>query len=148
MPGETTMTATKAFDNTVRPAGALALLLGLALWSGRLSSLLSLHMALGVAVVLGLWALAALALRRGGPPGLAVMAGLWGVATLALGPSQTRLLQGDLHRDVQVAHLLLGLGATALGAVPAKSLRSMPARRDPPRARSRPTPRGLGGPHA
>ena len=79
-------------------------------------------MALGVTVVLGLWGLAALSLRRTGSTGLAIGAAVWGVATLALGPSQTRLLQGDLHWVVQVAHLLLGLGAIALGAVLAKSL--------------------------
>lgn len=128
MQGETAMTTTKAFDYTVRVAGVLALLLGLALWSGRLYGLLNLHMALGVAVVLGLWALSALALRRGGSPGLAIAAGLWGLATLVLGPSQTRLLQGDLHWVVQVAHLLLGLGAIALGAVLAKTLRAASAR--------------------
>ena len=121
------MTATRAFDHLVRIAGVLALLLGLALWAGRLHGLINLHMALGVAVVIGLWGLAALALRRGGSPGLALGAAIWGVATLALGPTQTRLLQGDLQWLVQFAHLLLGLGAIALAAVLARSLRSTPA---------------------
>jgi hypothetical protein len=121
---ESTMTATKAFDYLVRIAGVLALLLGLALWGGRLYDLINLHMVLGVAVVIGLWGLAALVLRRGGSPGLALGAAALGLATLALGPTQTRLLPGDLHWLVQVAHLLLGLGAIALGAVLARSLRS------------------------
>ncbi len=118
------MTATKAFDYLVRIAGVLALLLGLALWGGRLYDLINLHMVLGVAVVIGLWGLAALVLRRGGSPGFALGAAALGLATLALGPTQTRLLPGDLHWLVQVAHLLLGLGAIALGAVLARSLRS------------------------
>ena len=121
------MTATKALDHLARIAGVLALFLGLALWGGRLYGLINLHMALGVAVVLGLWGLAALALRRGDPPGFAIVAAIWGLATLALGPTQVRLLPGDLHWLVQVAHLLLGLGAIALAAALARSLRSTPA---------------------
>ena len=119
-----TMTAATAFDYTVRVAGILALLLGLALWGGRLYGLINLHMALGVVVVLGLWGLAVLSLRRRGSSRLAIGAAVWGLTTLALGPSQTGLLVGDLHWLVQVAHLLLGLGAIALGAVLAKALRT------------------------
>ena len=122
------MTAAKALDTLVRVAGVLALALGVALWGGRLYALVSLHMALGVAVVLGLWGLAALALRRGATPSLAIGAAVWGLATLALGPTQTRLFVGDLHWVVQFAHLLLGLGAIALGAVLAKTLRTTLAR--------------------
>jgi hypothetical protein len=118
------MTTTKAFDYFVRIAGILTLILGLAHWGGRLYNLLNFHMALGVAVVLSMWVLAGLALRRGLSPGLAIGAAVWGLTTLALGPTQTRLLQGDLHWIVQVAHLLLGLGAIVLGILLAKSLRS------------------------
>lgn len=121
------MIATKAFDDLARIAGVLALILGLALWGGRLYGLLNLHMAFGVAVVLGLWGLAALALRRGGSPGLALGGAAWGLATLALGPTQVRLLPGDLHWLVQVGHLLLGLGAIALAAALARSLQSAQA---------------------
>ena len=116
------MTVTKSFDYLVRITGALALVLGLALWSGRLYGLVNAHMALGTAVVLGLWALAVLALRQGVSRGVAILALAWGLATLALGPTQAGLLVGDLHWLVQVAHLLLGLGAIALGAVLARSL--------------------------
>lgn len=116
------MTATKAFDYLIRIAGVLALLLGVALWSGRLYDFVNLHMALGIAVVLGLWGLAVLARRRGTARGLALLALPWGLATLALGPTQSGLLVGDHHWLVQVAHLLLGLGAIALGAVLAHGL--------------------------
>ena len=119
------MTATKAFDYLVRIAGVLALVLGLALWTGRLYGLVGVHKALGAAVVLGLWGLAVLALRRRGRSGagLAVLALVWGAATLALGGAQTGLLVGDLHWVVKVLHLALGLGAIALAAVLARSLR-------------------------
>ncbi len=121
------MTATKSFNILVHVAGVLALVLGFALWSGRLFALVNLHMVLGLVVVLGLWALAALALRRGVARGLAAASLVWGLATLALGPSQTSLLVGDLHWIVQVAHLLLGIGAVALAALLAGSLRRVPA---------------------
>ena len=117
------MTATKVLDYLARIAGILALIFGLGLWGGRLDGLVSLHMALGVAVVLALWGLVALALRRGVSPWLAVGAAIWGLAALALGPTQIRILPGELHWLVQVAHLALGFGAIALAAVLARSLR-------------------------
>ena len=74
-------------------------------------------------MVLGLWVLAFLALRRGTTRGVAILALPWGAATLALGPTQTGLLVGELHWLVQVVHLLLGLGAIALAAALAGSLK-------------------------
>jgi hypothetical protein len=72
-------------------------------------------MALGVAVVLALWGLAVLAVRRRAASiGLVVGAATWGLFTLALGLAQQRLLVGDLHWLMEVAHLLMGLGAIAL----------------------------------
>jgi hypothetical protein len=121
------MTTIKAIHTLVPIAGVLALVLGFALWGGCLYTFINLHMLLGLAVVLGLWALAALALRRGVARGLAAASLVWGLATLALGPSQTSFLVGDLHWIVQVAHLLLGLGAVALAALLAESLRREPA---------------------
>ncbi len=118
------MTAAQILNHIIRIAGAAALVLGLAFWTGRLYGLLDVHMALGAAVVLALWALAILALRRHVARSLAVGAILWGALTLALGPAQTGLLTGDLHWIVRLAHLLLGLGAIALGALLARSLRA------------------------
>ena len=117
------MTALKILDLLVRIAGTLALLLGLALWAGWLTGLATLHMALGLATVVGLWGLAGLAMRRGALAGLQVVALLWGLATLAIGGGQTRLLVGGSHWVIQVLHLVLGLGAIALGAVIAGRLR-------------------------
>ena len=121
------MTTIKTIDTLVRIAGVLALVLGFALWGGRLYALINLHMLLGLAVVLGMWALAALASRRGVARGLAATSLVCGLATLTLGPSQTGFLVGDFHWIVQVAHLLLGLGAVALAALLAASLRRAPA---------------------
>ena len=72
--------------------------------------------AVGVEVLVG---------RRTRWGGLAVLGFLWGVVTLALGPGQTQLLVGESHWVVQVAHLLIGLGAIALGAVLARRARTV-----------------------
>jgi uncharacterized membrane protein YuzA (DUF378 family) len=62
-----------------------------------------------------LWASAVLAFRRHAVRiGVVLGAATWGVLTLALGLAQNRLLVGDLHWLVEVAHLLVGLGAIAL----------------------------------
>lgn len=116
------MTAIRALDFLVRFAGAAALILGFGLWSGQLYALLGIHMGLGVVVVLALWALAILALRRGKARAFAVASIVLGVVTLVLGQTQTRLLVGNLHWIIQVTHLLVGLGAIALGVVVARVL--------------------------
>lgn len=117
------MTALRLLDNLVRIAGTLALLLGLALWGGWFYGLLTLHMALGLAAVVGLWGLAGLALRRGVLMGLAVGAILLGVLVLAIGGGQTRLMVGDWHWVIQGLHLILGVAGIGLGAVLAGRLR-------------------------
>lgn len=113
-------------DYVARGAGGVALLLGLAHWTGNLHSMLNLHMALGAISVLALWLLAVISLRRKVAPRRALLAGAWGLATLALGPAQTAILVGDLHWLVQVAHLILGLGTVALAAMLARLVRKRP----------------------
>ena len=121
------MTAVRVLNIVLSAAGAVALILGLAMWGGLLYGLLGVHMAMGTIVVLGLWALAVMALARNVARGMAVAALVWGVATLALGPMQTHLMVGGLHWLVQVVHLLLGLGALGLGAMLAGRMRRMSA---------------------
>lgn len=107
----------KLLDYIAKIGGAVALILGLAIWNGVLTGLSPLHIGLGIAIVLSLWVLAVLAWRRGAGLGLVAAAIVWGIATLALGFGQTQLLVGTLHWIVQVAHLALGLGAIAFGTV-------------------------------
>lgn len=100
---------------TLVGAGVAALVLGLVLWSGRGYTLVNLHMILGVVVVVALWVLAGLALGGGTQRGLAVTALVWGLLTPLVGFWQTRLLPGEYHIVIQLAHLLLGVGAIAIG---------------------------------
>lgn len=94
----------------------LALLgLGILFWTGHALPLIPLHMALGGAFVLCMWALAVFAFVAHRARGLAVGVLLWSFVVPILGMAQLRLLPGSLHWIVQSAHLLVGLIALGLG---------------------------------
>jgi hypothetical protein len=113
--------------NTMRAAGVGAVALGLSFWAGQLLSLLPIHMALGLLVVLSLWALSAAALVRGGFRGRAVVLLVLGLLVLGLGISQAGLLPGPQHWVIRTIHLLLGIAAFRQGEVLARSLRASSA---------------------
>lgn len=124
------MTKAVGFFNTLaRLTGGAAVLLGVLFWTGHAGTLIPLHMALGVALVLSLWTLAVLAALEGGrrAAGLVVVAALWGVLLPVLGIVQTRLIPGSLHWLVQVAHLVVGVVAIRLAALLAARARPVPA---------------------
>jgi hypothetical protein len=118
---ELAMTLIKLLDYFVKFGGAAALILGLAFWAGALMGLVPLHIALGIGIVLAFWGLAFLALRNRASGGLVAAAFVWGLITIGLGFGQTQILVGEFHWIVQVAHLLVGLGAIVLGAVLARA---------------------------
>ena len=89
---------------------------GVRFWGGRAYSLVPLHMAIGLAFVLAVWTLAALAARAGVKRGPVVLGALWGIVVLALGMTQGRLLPGPAHWVVKLLHLLVGVAAMALAA--------------------------------
>lgn len=103
------------FRWTLWGAGGLALILGLLLWSGNGYAYRNLHMALGVVVVLALWALVIIALQRGTQRGLAATALVWGLITPVIGVLQVQLLPSSAHVIIQLVHLVMGAGAIALG---------------------------------
>jgi hypothetical protein len=110
------MSITRALDYTIRVAGLAALFLGLLFWSGRFYEYLHVHMGLGFVTVIAVWVLAVMCLRkRAASVGLIAAASVWGVVTVVLGMGQTNML-------VQIAHLVMGLGAIAFGAILSKSL--------------------------
>jgi hypothetical protein len=114
------MTLIKLLDYFVKFGGAAALILGVAFWAGALTGLVPLHIALGIGIVLALWALAILAHRKQAGSGLVAAAFIWGLITIGLGFGQTQLLVGDFHWIVQVAHLAVGLGAIVFGSILAR----------------------------
>lgn len=104
-------TATTVFQTLVRVTGLIQIVLGMLFWTGNLRNLIPVHMLVGFALVLSLWALAGLAAASGVNPGFAALAIVWGLIVPILGLNQAQLLIGNAHWVVQVVHLLVGLGA-------------------------------------
>ena len=100
---------------TIRITGLALVVLGLLLWADAASSLRSIHILLGLVLVVALVAAAVLALRAGAKPILPAIAIAWAFLTVALGMVQAQLLVGDAHVVVQVIHLLVGIVAIGLG---------------------------------
>lgn len=97
--------------------GLVLIALGLLFWTGNADALVPVHMLLGIALVLALWALAALAAVAGVNLGLVALAFVWGLVVPALGLTQERLLPGGAHWLIQVLHLLVGITAIVLAQV-------------------------------
>lgn len=95
----------------MRLAMLLQVIVGIALWTGHLVSLVDLHRTIGVLFVLALWIIAIIALVQRQSPGLAVFGILWGLAVAGLGFMQQGILIGDLHWIIRVLHLAIGLAA-------------------------------------
>jgi hypothetical protein len=88
--------------------------LGIVVWTGRGDSLIPLHIAVGLLLVVDLWVAVALGLRSGAPIGLAVLALVWSLGMPAFGLIQTSLLPGAYHVAIEVVHLVVGLAAVGL----------------------------------
>ena len=106
-----------------RVIALVQLTLGILVWTGRGDSLIPLHIAVGLLLVVDLWAAVALGLRSGAPIGLAVLALVWSVGMPVFGLVQTSLLPGDAHVAIQVLHLVVGLAAVGLVEVLARRSR-------------------------
>ncbi len=83
--------------------------LGIVVWTGHGDSLIPVHIAVGLLLVVDLWVAVALGLRSGAPTGLAIVALVWSLAMPLFGLVQASILVGDLHVVVQVLHLAVGL---------------------------------------
>src|ERR1700680_3281109 len=97
-----------------RAIAVLQVTLGIVVWTGHGDSLIPLHIAVGLLLVVDLWAAVALGLRSGAPLGLAVLALAWSVGMPVFGLVQTNLLSGGAHVTVQALHLVVGLAAVGL----------------------------------
>ncbi|WP_097461308.1 hypothetical protein [Mangrovitalea sediminis] len=100
---------------TLRLCWLIAIIMGIALWTGHLFHLAPLHMAMGSIAVLALWVIAFQAKRRGVTGGLIWVAIVWGLVELVFGGAQVQILTGSMHWLTQVVHLLLGIGVIGLG---------------------------------
>lgn len=95
--------------------------LGIVVWTGHGDSLITVHIAVGLLLVVDLWAAVVLGLRSGAPTGLAVLAIAWSLGMPIFGLVQASLLTGDIHVAVQVLHLVVGLAAVGLVEALARS---------------------------
>lgn len=111
---------------TVRVTGPVLIALGLLFWSGRSLSLLPLHMLIGLAFVLALMLLTALAARAGLHWSMALLAAAFELGIPAFGSVQVLLLPGAAHWVVRVTHLLIGIAGMVLAARLARYIRSHP----------------------
>jgi hypothetical protein len=109
------MNALTAAGWTVRVTGTVMLVLGLLIWANVARALVPLHMLIGIALVVALWATAVLALRAGVRPILPIVAVAWGVLMIVLGMTQAQIMVGSGHVVVEVVHLLVGVVAIGLG---------------------------------
>jgi uncharacterized membrane protein HdeD (DUF308 family) len=115
-------TSTSAALWIVRVTGLAQIVLGVLFWTRNALSLVPVHMLIGTVLVLGLWFLAFQAIQSGANPGLGLLSILWGLLTVALGMTQARILPGQMHWIIQVAHLLVGMGAMGMADNLARSV--------------------------
>ena len=114
----------------IRVTGPVQVGLGLLFWAGLALALLPLHMVLGLAFVVALWTLAALAALHGLRPVLVLLAVGWGLILPAFGVVQTRLLPGPLHWTIRTLHLLIGVVAMVMAARLVRFIRQTDRRPD------------------
>jgi len=110
---------------TLRASGALMILLGLAIWTGRADGIIPVHEVIGFVLVLSLWTLAYFGARAGVPTGTVVAAVAWGLVAPILGLTQANLLDNSWHWVIQVVHLLVGLATIGTGEGLAQRMRRL-----------------------
>lgn len=111
-------------QTAIRVAAPIMLILGLLFWTDNALFLVPLHMMIGLLLVLALWTLALIAAISGVNLGLVALVVVWSLVMPTLGLTQQRLLPGSAHWLIQVLHLLVGVGAIALGERLARSIKS------------------------
>lgn len=104
-----------------RVIALVQVVLGVIVWTGHGDSLIPVHIAVGLLLVVDLWVAVALGLRSGAPTGLAVLALAWSVGMPIFGLVQAGLLPGDAHVAIEILHLVVGLAAVGLVEALARS---------------------------
>jgi len=98
---------------TARGAAVLLLALGVYIWTGGADELITVHVVVGVLLVLSLWTIAAIA-ASSGVSALAVgVAVAWSFVAVLLGMTQEGLVTGEWHWAIQALHLLIAMGMVA-----------------------------------
>ncbi|QBD80755.1 hypothetical protein EPA93_34220 [Ktedonosporobacter rubrisoli] len=120
------MQAVRIISLLTRLALMAVMVLGLLFWlaqiavvgtfvgSGLQTGLRYVHIGLGIIGTVGLLGLAGIALFKRGTRALAAIGILYALIMLAFGLTQMFILSGNLHLIIQLAHLLVGIGAMYL----------------------------------
>lgn len=110
------MRAVSILEWVLRIAGLGALVLGLLFWFFQVD-LISIHMLFGLAVALTLLIISLMAVFTKGMHLMGIIGIVYAFLLPVFGLKQMLLLIGGLHWLIQVAHLLVGIGALALAGI-------------------------------
>src|SRR5258708_13001900 len=92
-----------------------AMMFGILFWLNIATNLITVHMLIGIIVVLSLWIIGLVqGFMKGGSLPFAGLTFVVGLALAIVGLYQQQWLIGPAHWVIQVIHLLLGLSAIAL----------------------------------
>ena len=100
----------------LRIAGLGALILGLLFWIAQLN-VINIHMLFGLIVALTLLIISLLAVFTRGMRVWGIVGIVYALILPIFGLNQALLLIGSLHWLIQVAHMLVGIGALALAGI-------------------------------
>lgn len=89
----------------------LQLVVGVALWMGKLGAFIDIHRGFGMLYVFALWFIAVLAIARKHKSANAGFAIMWGLLIIVLGFAQHTIMPGDNHWIVRTIHLVIGIVA-------------------------------------
>lgn len=108
----------------VRICGVLLLILGLLIWVENLTTLIGIHMLLGVILVLALLVMGVLAFQQKAPPALAGGLIVAAVVVLWVGLNQdSTLYLGPNQWIIKVVHLVIGMGTVGMAEATGGRLR-------------------------
>jgi hypothetical protein len=98
---------------TARGAAVVLLVLGVYIWTGGADQLITVHVVVGVLLVLSLWTIAAIAASSGVSAVVVGVAVAWSFVAVFLGLIQEGLLAGEWHWTIQVLHLVIAMAMVA-----------------------------------
>jgi hypothetical protein len=98
---------------TARGSAVVLLALGVYIWTGGADQLITVHVVVGVLLVISLWTIAAIAANSGVSAALVGVAVVWSFVAVLLGLTQEGLVAGEWHWTIQALHLVIAMAMVA-----------------------------------
>jgi hypothetical protein len=98
---------------TARGAAVVLLALGVYIWTSGADQLITVHVVVGVLLVLSLWTIAAIAASSGVSGVVVGVAVAWSFVAVLLGLTQDGLVTGEWHWTIQALHLVIAMAMVA-----------------------------------